>query len=220
MTVTESPSAIDAVRRALEVHERASSDGRRQVRATLTLTTNVDCAPAQLWPLLTTPEELSRWFGRVTGELSEGGAFEVPDGTRGRVLEVESPHRLSLAWDRGTGEDPLLVQLDPEDDGTTLLRLRHTALVEAEEFERTGPGVLAIGWEVALLALAAHTDGWRSSCLSAVPAPTPQWRRGEEAAVFLRAWSVRWAAEAIAAGVDEATARRGEAETARMHLGS
>ncbi|HJG91119.1 MAG TPA: SRPBCC domain-containing protein [Brachybacterium massiliense] len=218
MTVTESPSAVDAVRRALEIHEHTSSDGHRQVRATLTLTTHVDCAPAQLWPLLTAPAELPRWFGTVTGELREGGSFEVPGGARGRVLEIESPHRLSLAWDRGTGEDPLLIQLDPEDDGTTQLRLRHTALVDAEEFERTGPGALALDWEVALLALAAHTDGWRSSCLAAVPVPTPRWRRSNEAAAFLRAWSVRWAAEAIAAGVDEATARRGEAETTRMHL--
>ena len=219
MTVTESPSVVDAVRRGLEIHEHTSSDGHRQVRAALTLTTNVERAPAQLWALLTRPDELARWFGPVTGELHEGGRFDAPDGASGSILEIEEPHRISLSWAQGGAEDPLLIQLDPEDDGTTLLRLRHTVLVDAEDFERTGPGALAIAWEIALLALAAHTDGWRGSCLTTVPTPTPQWREGAEAAGYLRAWSVRWAAEAIAAGVDETIARRGEAETARKHLG-
>ncbi|NMA76116.1 MAG: hypothetical protein GX960_02475 [Actinomycetales bacterium] len=218
MTVTESPSVVDAVRRGLEIHEHTGADGHRQVRAALTLTTNIERAPAQLWPLLTRPDELALWFGPVTGELREGGAFDAPGGVRARILEIEEPHRLSMSWCRGAGEDPLLVQLDPEDDGTTLLRLRHTVLVDAQEFERTGPGTLAIGWELALLALASRTDGWRSTCLRPVPAPTAQWREGEEAAGYLRAWSVRWAAEAVAAGVDEGVARRGEMETARVHL--
>lgn len=220
MTVTESLSVVGAVRRELEIDERTSHGGHPLVRAVLTLTTNLDLSPAQLWPLLTRPEQLARWFGPVTGELHEGGRFEAPGGVQGVILAAEEPHRLTLSWARAGGEDPLLIRLDPEDDGTTLLRLRHTVLVDVEEFERTGPGPLAIGWELALLALAAETDGWHSSCLNAVPTPTPQWRRGPEAAAYLRAWSVRWAAEAIAAGVDESTARRGEAETVRNPLGS
>ena len=174
MTVTESPSVVDAVRRGLEIHEHTSSDGHRQVRAALTLTTNVERAPAQLWALLTRPDELARWFGPVTGELHEGGRFDAPDGASGSILEIEEPHRISLSWAQGGAEDPLLIQLDPEDDGTTLLRLRHTVLVDAEDFERTGPGALAIGWEIALLALAAHTDGWRGSCLHDGPRPPPR----------------------------------------------
>lgn len=220
MTVTESLSVVGAVRRALEIDERTSHQGHPLVRAVLTLTTNLDRAPAQLWPLLTRPGELARWFGPVAGELHEGGSFTAPAGVHGRILEVEAPHRLTLSWTSSSGEDPLLIRLDPEDDGTTLLHLRHTALVDVEEFERTGPGALAIGWELALLALAAETDGWRSSCLGSVPTPTPEWRRGPQAAAYLRAWSVRWAAEAVAAGVDEGVARRGEAATTGTSLGT
>ena len=220
MTVTESLSVVGAVRRELVVDERTSHEGHPLVRAVLTLTTNLDLAPAQLWPLLTRPGELTRWFGPVTGELHEGGRFEAPGGVHGRIIEVEEPHRLTLSWALAGGEDPLLIRLDPEDDGTTLLRVRHTALVDVDEFERTGPGAIAIGWELALLALAAETDGWRSSCLGAVPAPTRDWQRGPQAAAYLRAWSVRWAAEAIAAGVDEGIARRGEAATAGSSMDS
>ena len=44
--------------------------------------------------------------------------------------------------------------------------------------------------------------------------------RGEEGRRYLRAWSVRWAAEAVAAGVDEGVARRVEAEALRSRLAS
>src|SRR5699024_6282970 len=102
----------------------------------------------------------------------------------------------------------------------TRLVLRHTALLDAEEFARTGPGSLALGWELALLALAAHTDGWHATCLVPVPSPGPDWLHGPEGGTYVRAWAVRWAAEAVAAGVDEATARQGESDLVRRHLGS
>ncbi|MDN5819960.1 MAG: SRPBCC domain-containing protein [Brachybacterium sp.] len=217
MTVTESLPVVDAVRRSLEIDEQIP-EGPGRVRVVLTLTTNIACAPAQLWPLLTRRRELAHWFGPVSGELYEGGRFEAPAGAGGRIVQVQEPHRLGLTWKRAAGEEPLLLRLDPEDDGTTLLALRHTALLDAEEFARTGPGSLALGWEIALLSLAAHTDGWGATCLAPVPVPTPEWLRGPQGARYVRAWSVRWAAEAIAAGVDESSARQGESETVRRYL--
>ncbi|ATG52651.1 hypothetical protein CFK38_14790 [Brachybacterium vulturis] len=224
MTVTESLPVVDAVRRSLEIDEQVplatrGPGGPGRVRAVLTLTTNIALAPARLWPLLTAPRELAGWFGPIDGELREGGRFRAPGGAGGRILQVQEPHRLGLTWEQPAGEDPLLLRLDPEDDGTTLLALHHTALLDAEEFARTGPGALALGWEIALLALAAHTDGWHATCLEPVPVPTPEWLHGPQGARYVRAWAVRWAAEAVAAGVDEATARRGESETVRRHLG-
>ena len=219
MTATESLPALEAVRRELEIDEQAPG-GHPQVRAVLTLTTNLDLAPAQLWPLLTRPEELEAWYGPVRGELHEGGRFTAPHGASGTVLEVEEPHRLSLLWEQIGEEDPLQIRLDPEDDGTTLLRLRHTVLVPRERFDRGGPGEVALGWELALLALVAHSDGWRHGCLAEAPVPTREWMRGEEGRRYLRAWSVRWAAEAVAAGVDEGVARRVEAEALRSRLAS
>src|SRR5699024_2179114 len=91
--------------------------------------------------------------------------------------------------------------------------------LDAEEFARTGPGSLALGWELALLALAAHTDGWHATCLVPVPSPGPDWLHGPEGGTYVRAWAVRWAAEAVAAGVDEATARQGESDLVREEHG-
>lgn len=217
MAVTQSPTVVDAVRRELEIEEQAD-DGRTVVRTTATLTTNIARAPAQLWPLLTDPEHLAGWFGPVTGELREGGRFAAPHGAHGSVFQVEPPHLISLTWEQDGAVDPLLIRLDPEDDGTTSLRLRHTTLSEPERFDRIGPGLRALDWEIALLRLAAVTDGWRTSCLTDVPTPTPEWLAGPEGRELLRAWSVRWAAEAVAAGVDEDTARQGERATTSAYL--
>ncbi|GAA1314858.1 SRPBCC domain-containing protein [Brachybacterium tyrofermentans] len=212
MAVTESLPVVDAVRRELEIDEQIH-DGRTLVRTTATLTTNIDRSPAQLWPLLTRPDQLAPWFGQICGDLREGGRFEAPRGARGRLLQVEAPHKISLTWEDGGSEDPLSIRLDPEDDGTTLLRLRHTRLIPQEEFDLVGPGLGAVTWEISLLALAAMTDGWRTSCLHDVPRPSSAWLASEEGAAYIRAWSVRWAAEAIAAGLDEGAARRAEIET-------
>lgn len=212
MAVTESLAVVDAVRRELEIDEQIH-DGRTLVRTTATLTTNIDRSPAQLWPLLTRPDQLAQWFGQICGDLREGGRFEAPRGARGRLLQVEAPHKISLTWEDGGSEDPLSIRLDPEDDGTTLLRLRHTRLIPQEEFDLVGPGLGAVDWEIALIALAAVTDGWRTSCLHDVPRPSSAWLASAEGAAYIRAWSVRWAAEAIAAGLDESAARRAEIET-------
>lgn len=218
MTVTESLPVVDAVRRSFEIDEQAP-EGSDRVRVVLTLRTNISRAPARLWPLLTRAPELARWFGPVGGELREGGRFEAPGGVTGRILQVQEPHRVRLSWEQEGLEGPLLLRLDPEDDGTTQLTLRRTVLLDAAELDRTGPGALALDWEIVLLALAAHTDGWHATCLEPVPVPTPQWQRSPQGRSMVRAWAVRWAAEAIAAGVDEDTARRGESETVRRHLG-
>ncbi|GAA1484390.1 SRPBCC domain-containing protein [Brachybacterium fresconis] len=219
MAVTQSPSVVDAVRRALEIEDVGDhdADGRPLVRTTATLTTNVARSPAQLWPLLTDPARLATWFGPVTGDLREGGRFAAP-GAHGAVRRVVPPHLLSLSWEQDGTVDPLLIRLDPEDDGTTSLRLRYTTLYDRARFDSVGPGLRALDWEIALLGLAAAADGWRTVCMTEVPTPTPAWLTGPEGREMLRAWSVRWAAEAVAAGVDEGTARRGERATTSAYL--
>ncbi|MGY5763950.1 SRPBCC domain-containing protein [Brachybacterium sp. DNPG3] len=208
MVPTRSLSVIDAVRRRLHIDDTGDP-----VTARLSLSTNIGLAPARLWPLLTTVEGLATWYGPVTGALREGGSLALADGTRAHVLEVASPHRIALAWDRGHGEEPLLIRVDPEDDGTAALRIVHELTMPRAVFEERGPGAVAVGWEVALLRLAAATDGWRATCMADVPHPEPAWLSTPDGAEHLRAWAVRWAAEQLAAGVDEEAVRRGEEAT-------
>lgn len=213
MTLTQPSPIVDAVRRRLEMDELPGPHS--PVRTVITLTTTLDQAPAQLWPMLSRLDRLAQWYGPVTGDLREGGRLQLPGGVACRILEVEAPHKMTLAVTPlpGTDPEPLMIRLDPEDDGSTALRLAHTAMIGAQTMSRYGPGLVAVGWELELLRLAAATDGWRAACLRDVPVPTVQWLAGQEGGEHLRAWAVRWAAEAMAAGVHEQTARRGERET-------
>ncbi|MFC0676040.1 SRPBCC domain-containing protein [Brachybacterium hainanense] len=204
--------AMDAVRRGLEIE----ADGEA-VRLRIELTSNIAESPAQLWPHLTDPSELSRWYGPVGGDLREGGEYSAAGGAGGRILEVSAPHKLALTWEYGTNVDSLLLRLDPEDDGTTELSLVHTCEMPREIFAQYGPGASALGWEIALLGLAAYTGGWAATCQGEVPQPGPQWLTGPEGADFVRAWSIRWAAASVAAGTEEEAARRGELATATAY---
>lgn len=218
MTVTQSLPIVDAVRRRLEIHEPVRPQA--PVRTVMTLTTNLAPAPAQVWPMLSRLDRLAQWYGPVSGELREGGVLRLPGGVDCRILEVEAPHMIRVEMTPEAEGEPLLIRLDPEDDGTTSLRLSHTVTIGRTTFETFGPGLVAIGWEIVLQRLAAATDGWRAACLRDVPVPTARWMAGQEGLEHVRAWSVRWAAEAIAAGVDEQTARRGERETVRVYPGA
>lgn len=215
MTQREPAPAIDAVRRAVDIEQ-----GDEAAHVTVSLTTNLSQAPVQLWPRLTDPAELAKWYGPVQGDLREGGSFAAPGGAHGRVLEAAAPHQLSLTWEYGNSVDALEIRLDPEDDGTTELELTHTSDLAPEVFEEFGPGAIAVGWEIALMGLAAYTDGWHHTCQGDVPVPGPLWLASGQAAEYVRGWSIRWAAASIAAGTDEELARRGEAATARAYGGA
>lgn len=219
------PSIADAVHREVEIAAPESVDGAAPADAveaadvvvTCTLRATLGISPTVLWSALRCPEELRAWYGPVSGEFEVGGRFATP-GASGRIVACDAPHRLRLTWEYGDNVDDLRLRLDPEDDGTSELRLRHTARVPHEIFDRFGPGAMAVGWDIALLGLVAHTGAWEELGLD-VPAPTPAWLASDEGAALVRAWSIRWAAASVAAGTDEESARRGEIETTRAYGG-
>lgn len=205
------PDGVDAVRRGVEL-ERV--DGA--VRVETTLTTTLGDQPARIWPLLTRGPRLARWYGPVTGHLVEGGDFSTIAGAHGRILEVEAPHRLHLTWEYAENVDDLQLALDPQDDGMSEFRLVHRGNVPAEIFAEYGPGAMAIGWDIAVLGLAAYTHGWDGLRLE-IPTPGPIWLASPEGAAWVRAWSIRWAAASVAAGTDDEEARRAEIATTRAY---
>jgi uncharacterized protein YndB with AHSA1/START domain len=214
MTALAAASLVDAVRRTVDIEH-----GPDSVRLASTLATTLAPAPVRLWPMLTDPARLVQWYGPVTGDLQEGGSFRAP-AAGGRILEVEAPHSLRLTWEYEGREDALRLRLDPVDDGSTALELVHVTEVDPEVFSRFGPGALAVGWDLALLGLAAYSRGWEDMCGREVPLPTPTWLASEEGAAFVRAWSIRWAAASTAAGTDPDLARAGEIATTAAYGGA
>jgi uncharacterized protein YndB with AHSA1/START domain len=49
-------------------------------------------SPDDLWEAITTPEQLARWFGSVSGDLRLGGSFQIEDNAmRGRSEAMPTP---------------------------------------------------------------------------------------------------------------------------------
>jgi uncharacterized protein YndB with AHSA1/START domain len=93
----------------------------------------IPAPPGDVWPALTSPAEISEWFGADADlDLRPGGrgAFRWPDGTeRGVVVEeVDAGRRLAFRWlpfqRTGDGEVVAIpstrveITLDPVPDGT------------------------------------------------------------------------------------------------------
>jgi uncharacterized protein YndB with AHSA1/START domain len=108
-----------------------------------------------VWHAVTDPERLARWFAPVSGDLREGGAFQVEGNAGGEIRECRAPSALTVTW--GTPASIVRVSLAAAGGGTTL-ELEHTV---PAAFARSGAGALYVGpgWDVALIGLALWLRG-------------------------------------------------------------
>jgi uncharacterized protein YndB with AHSA1/START domain len=115
-----------------------------------------DASPEELWAAVTSSVQLEQWFLPVSGDLREGGTFQLEGNAGGTVLECARPRRLRLTWVFGEAPaNEVTVTLTPAGGGRTTLELEHAAPVSGEAV----PGfVLAVGvgWDPALVALGQH----------------------------------------------------------------
>jgi uncharacterized protein YndB with AHSA1/START domain len=119
--------------------------GSRDGKGIVVMKSRYATDPADLWSAITEPERLTRWYGKVEGDLQEGGEFTLfVHGShwegRGRINVCDPPRKLQVTMaEEGRSEGVLTAELIP--DGT------HTALV----IERSN---------VPLDKLVAHGAGW------------------------------------------------------------
>ena len=109
----------------------------------------------EVWDALTSPERIPRWLTPVSGDLREGGRFQLEGNAGGDVISCAPPHRLSITWEYGGQISWVDVELTAVEHGTRLV-LEHTAPVDPEKWEEYGPGAVGIGWEMALWGLDEH----------------------------------------------------------------
>lgn len=108
-----------------------------------------------VWQAVTDPERVARWFAPVSGDLREGGTFQVEGNASGDIQECRAPSLLTLTW--GGPVSIVRVSLSASGDGTAL-ELEHTV---PAAFAGSGAGALYVGpgWDVALLGLALWLRG-------------------------------------------------------------
>ena len=109
-----------------------------------------------VWDALTDPDRIRRWFMPISGDLREGGDFQLEGNAGGRILRCEPPRLLRATF--GGDESFVELRLAPDGDDGTALELEHTVPLA---FAGSGAGALYVGpgWDGAFRALGLFLDG-------------------------------------------------------------
>ena len=198
--------AVSREVRNLEYEGRAAV----AVVATRTYATDID----DVWDALTNAERIPRWFSPVTGDLRLGGRYQVQGNASGQITACEPPRSFALTWEYGGKVSWLRVSLSTVEAGT-LLELEHINPLPDDHWDKFGAGATGVGWDLALLGLGEYLESGASKAAENATA----WMASEEGKRFMRASSDDWCRAAIAAGLDEATARAAAARTTAAYTG-
>jgi uncharacterized protein YndB with AHSA1/START domain len=149
--VIDITTQIDAIHR--EVSRQVNESGE-VVRAVLRR--GYDAPIEDVWDAVTDPERIKRWLMPLSGDLREGGDFQLEGIESGRILRCEPPHRLKVTW--GAEGSIVEVRLTPHGEGSTTLELEHTVPIEM-----AGSGAHALyvgsGWDGAFMSLGRYLAG-------------------------------------------------------------
>ena len=112
--------------------------------------------PADLWECLTDPDRIARWFMPLSGELKEGGSYQLEGNAGGEILQCAPPERLRTTF--GGPESIVQLTLTAQGTGRTELTLDHSVPVA---MARSVAGALFVGpgWDGAFLGLGLYLAG-------------------------------------------------------------
>ncbi len=175
--------------------------------------------PAEdVWDALTNPERLKRWFLPVSGDLREGGRYQLEGHAGGEITRCEPARALDATWESGQNTSWIRIRLEPDTNGTRLT-LEHIMLKDqdAEAHWKTyGPGATGVGWELSFHGLDHHLTH-----AGAVidPKEYEAWTLSESGKAFIRRSAHSWGEAHVAAGETEQIAHEMAGNTARFYTG-
>lgn len=147
-----------------------------------------------------------RWFMPVSGDLREGGRYQLEGNAGGTITACSAPRALAVTWEFNGAISWVNVTLTAEGEDATRLTIEHIAHESPEGqafWDQFGPGAVGIGWDLSLLGLALHVSD-------------PQWTKPEDEAAFVASEeglsftvqsSREWVEASIAFGTQESAAR-------------
>ena len=199
---------LGAVERSVASLER---DGQ-QVRA-VTLARSLSATVEDLWGALTNPSRIESWFLPISGDLQQGGRYQLEGNAGGVITACQRPTALAITWE--FGGDVSWVEVDVSRDGNDRARLTLThTLLPSDHWDEYGPGATGVGWELSLLALAMH--------LTQPDEPMPDeaaFATSPDGRAFITGSGEGWERAAIASGTDPAAARAACARTTAFYTG-
>jgi uncharacterized protein YndB with AHSA1/START domain len=182
---------------------------------TVTIDRTYDAPVTDVWDACTNPERIPRWFLPVSGELREGGRYQVQGNAGGLIERCEPPRRFRATWEFGGQVSWIELRLTEAAGGGTRLELEHIAHVD-DHWTQFGPGAVGVGWDLALLGLTRHlTTGAAVDPEAGLAYPA-----SEEGRRFIEASSRGWCEAAIAAGADAAEATAAAERTFAFFTGA
>lgn len=130
---------------------REAEDGSEIV--SVKLRRDYDASAEDVWSALTDPDRIRRWFMPVSGNLQEGGDFQLEGNAGGRILRCDPPRFLKATFG---GETSIVeLRLEAAGEGHTTLELQHSVPLE---MAGSGAGALFVGpgWDGGFLALGLY----------------------------------------------------------------
>lgn len=169
---------------------------------------------ADLWDALTRPERIKRWFAPVSGDLRQGGSYQVEGNASGSITECAPHQHIALTWEFGGGISWVELRLTPEGEGTRL-ELTHTAHIDPH-WDKFGPGAVGVGWDLSFMGLARHI----AEPSTAVAAEAVEgWYATDEYKGLVRTTSDDWGRAAIGAGEERGHALAAAETTRAFYTG-
>src|SRR5437667_221963 len=81
-------------------------------------TVRPDGAPlGDVWDACTNPERIARWFLPVSGDLREGGSYQLEGNAGGRIERCDPPHGFTATWEWGGNVSWIELRLREANDG-------------------------------------------------------------------------------------------------------
>ena len=209
---------IDAKQQVSAVRRQAGGRTLEAGEARVSTISQVyDTGQDDLWDAVTDPERITRWFLPVSGELREGGKYQLEGNAGGTISRCDKPHGFAATWEYNGDVSWIEVRLVPEGDGRTRFELEHVAHVAAEFWDKYGPGATGVGWELGLWGLANHlTD----PATAIDPKDGEAWMMSPDGKEFIRLSADAWAEAAIADGEDPQKARASADRTYGFYTGT
>jgi uncharacterized protein YndB with AHSA1/START domain len=197
---------ISAVRRT--IGDRTLEAGEARV---MTLSQVYDTDVEDLWDVVTNPERIPRWFLPISGDLREGGQYQLEGNAGGTITRCDRPRSYAATWEYGGGVSWIEVRLTPEGDGRTRFELEHVARTDDDLADQFGPGAVGIGWDSGLFGLRNYLAGPAAGGVT--PEDGAAWMASAEGREFIRLSNDAWTEQDIAAGTDPEKARARAANT-------
>jgi len=182
---------------------------------TVTITRTYDAPVADVWDACTNPERLPRWFLPVSGELREGGRYQVEGNAGGVIEQCDPPRRFTATWEFGGQVSWIELRLSDSPGGGTRFELEHASHVDTQ-WAQFGPGAVGVGWDLALLGLSRHlVTGASIDRRAGMAFPA-----SDEGRRFVEDSTRAWCDAAIAAGEDPAEATAAAERTFAFYTGA